>query len=235
MFGRFRRRRAGTPQSADGSAAAGHGTLRRIELNPADPEYAALCLTPAFPEEPEPRTIEDGYALNRIVEIAGTSGTESPAMARLVEELLADPRYVDLDVLYAWLAGAYPGTDRELEVIEDGLRRCSRKHSLLDLAGAAMLERGHGADALYYWSQSVMNAESVGEGPGASAYDYLVVVAEVIGQHTAARAFRARADQDGPLQTVLDDVHTMLVEATFDKFTAPMTTVVQTLADQIRA
>lgn len=209
--------------------------MRRIELNPADPEYVALCLTPAFREEPELRTIEDGYALNRIVEVAGTNGSESPVMARLVEELLADPRYADLDVLYTWLAEAYSGTDHQLEVIEDGLRRCSRKYNLLDLAGTAMVQRGHGADALFYWSQSATNAESIGEGPGASAYDYLVVVAEVIGQHTAARAFRARADQDGPLQTVLDDVHTMLVEATFDKFTAPMTTVVQTLADQIRA
>jgi hypothetical protein len=52
--------------------------LRRIELNLADPEYGALCLTRAFPEEPELRTIEDGHASNRIIDVASTSGSATP-------------------------------------------------------------------------------------------------------------------------------------------------------------
>lgn len=198
-----------------------------------DRDYATLCLTPAFPEERETRTIRDGYALDRIIEVAQTDGPESPAMARVVDELLDDPRYAGLDTLYSWLAPVYGGTDRQLEVIEHGLRTCPRKHHLLQLAGAAMLERRRSADALYYWAHSVTNAESAGDGQDASAYDYLIVVAQVIGKRSAAKRFRARADlADGP-PVSLDDHATGLVEFAFRKPTKPMKDVIKALARQI--
>lgn len=235
MLGRLRRKRTGTPETDEHSASAGIPrwpleAWQRHDLNADGPEYVTLCLTPAFPEERETRTLRDGYALSRIMEVARTDGLTSPAMARVVGELLADPRYAALDVLYSWLAPVYRGTDRQLEAIEHGLRTCPRKYRLLDLAGTAMLQRGRGADALYYWAHSVTNAESIGEGEGATAYDFLIVVAHVVGQRAAAKTFRARADQADHPQTILDDEYTGLVETAFRKPPKAMKTVVQTLA-----
>lgn len=246
MFGRFKRTRTGTPETAREAApetdarGASPGIPRwpleawhRHDLHADGPEYVAACLTPAFTEEPETRVLHDGYALNRIIEVAKAEGSKSPAMARVVTELLADPRYAALDVLYSWLAPVYRGTDRQLEVIEQGLRTCPRKYSLLDLAGTAMLERGRSADALYYWAHAVTNAESVGAGPEASAYDFLIVVAHTTGRRTASEVFRARTDQAGHPQTILDDDTTYLVEKVFRKPTKAMKQVLDTLARRI--
>ena len=235
MLGRLRRNRSGTPVS-DPSAGSPRWPLEaweRGDLTADAPGYASLCLTPAFPEEPDPRTLRDGDALSRIIEVAQTEGSTSPAMGRLVEELLADPRYAALDGLYSWLAPVYEGTDRQFEVLDHGLRTCPRKFNLLDYAGTAMLRRGRGADALYYWAHSVTNAESVGEGADATAYDFLIVVAQVIGRRAAARRFLARTDQADHPQTVLDDEYTDLVESAFRRPPKAMKVVVETLAGRI--
>lgn len=238
MFGRRRRKvdEAPEPEAHGSPAGVPRWPLEILHdeaTRPDDGAYTTLCLTPAFPEEPETRTIVDGYALDRIIEVAQTDGPESSAMARLVEELLADPRYQHLDTLYSWLAPVYRGTDRQLEVIEGGLRTCPRKHDLLQLAGAAMLERRRRADALYYWAHSVTNAESIGDGQDSSAYDYLIVVARVIGERSAAKAFRARADLADHPPTSLDEDTTRLVENAFRKPTRPMKDVITTLAHRI--
>lgn len=238
VLGRLRRKRTGTPETDVHSASAGIPrwpleAWQRHDLHADGSEYVTLCLTPTFPEERETRTLRDGDALSRIIEVAKTDGSTSTAMARLVDELLADPRYAALDGLYSWLAPVYHGADRQLEVIEQGLRTCPRKYRLLDLAGTAMLQRDRGADALYYWAHSVSNAESIGEGEDASAYDFLIVAAHVIGQRAAAKTFMARADQTDQPQTVLDDEYTDLVETAFRKPTKAMKTVVQTLARRI--
>lgn len=238
MLGRMRRKSSEPPLAqAHGSAA---GTPRwpveaweRGDLLADGPEYVASCLAPAFHEEPETRTIRDGHALNRIVAVAKTDGSRSPAMANVVNELLAEPRYAALDSLYSWLAGVYTGTDRQLEVIEQGLRTCLRKYCLLDLAGTAMLQRERGAEALYYWAHSVVNAESIGEGRDATAYDFLIVVAHEARQRDAAKRFRARADQADSPQTILDEEYTDLVKKAFRKPTKAMKTVLQELAHRI--
>lgn len=240
MLGRFRRNRSGAPKAEEHSAPAGVprwplDAWQRRDLDADGPEYVPLCLTPAFPEERETRTLRDGDALSRIIEVANTDGSRSAAMARVVGELLADPRYAALDGLYTWLAPVYEGTDRQLEVIGEGLRTCRRRYRLLDLAGTAMLQRGQGADALYYWAHSAANAESLGNGEEATAYDFLIVVAHVIGQRTAAKTFRARTDQADQPQTVLDEEYTDLVETAFRKPTKAMKTVVRTLASRIPA
>jgi hypothetical protein len=238
VLGRFRRNHAATPEIGVHSASAGVArwpldAWRRHDLNADGPEYVSLCLTPAFPEERETRTLHDGDAFSRIIEVAQTDGPRSAAMAGVVGELLADPRYAALDGLYTWLAPVYGRTDRQLEVIEQGLRTCPRKYRLLDLAGTAMLQRGRSADALYYWAHSVTNAESIGDGEDATAYDFLIVVAHVIGRRAAAKTFRARADQADHPQTSLDDEYTDLVKTAFRKPTKAMKNVVQTLADRI--
>lgn len=239
VLGWLKRNRSDTPGPDVPAAAAGipRWPLEtwRGGLSADVPGYTTLCLTPAFPEEPETRNLRDGDALNRIIEVARTDGSTSPAMAAVVEDLLADPRYAALDSLYSWLAPVYRGTDRQLEVIEQGLRTCPRKYWLLDLAGTAMLQRGRGAEALYYWAHSVTNAESVGEGREASAYDFLIVTAHVLGERTATKAFRARADQADHPQTVLDEEYTALVERAFRKGTKAMKAVVQTLAQRVPA
>ncbi|MFF5986553.1 hypothetical protein [Prauserella flavalba] len=239
MLGWLKRNRSDTPATNVPDASAG---IPRWPLEtwrgglPSDgPGYLALCLTPAFPEEPEPRNLRDGEALDRIIEVARTDGSTSPAMAAVVEDLLAEPRYAALDSLYTWLAPVYRGTDRQLEVIGQGLRTCPRKYWLLDLAGIAMLQRGRGAEALYYWAHSVSNAESVGDGRKASAYDFLIVTAHVLGERGATKKFRARADQADHPQTVLDDEYTALVQRAFRKGTKAMRTVVQSLAQRIPA
>lgn len=237
MLGRFKRQRSGTPGTHVHGSSAGIPiwpleAWQCDDLDADGPEYVALCLIPAFPEEPETRTLRDGHALNRIIEVAQTDGLKSPAVARVVNELLADPRYAALDSLYSWLAPVYEGTDRQLEVIEQGLRACPRKYNLLELAGTAMLQRGQSADALYYWAHSVANAESIGEGQDASAYDFLIAVAHVTRQRTAAKTFRARADQADHPQTSLDEEYTDLVETAFRKPTKATKTVIQTLARQ---
>lgn len=244
MFGFFKRSRANTPRRAPNSAPDTRSTppgtprwplelWRRPDLRADDPEYVAACLTPTFPEEPETRVLNDGYALNRIIEVAKFDGSTSPEMAEEVTELLADPRYTDLDALYSWLVPVYRGTKRELELIGQGLRSCPRKYALLDLAGTAMLRRGRSAEALYYWAHAVANAESVGKGPQASAYTFLIAVANTTGRRNAAKVFRARANQDDRPEMVLDDEHTYLVEKVFRQPTKAMRRVLDTLAQRI--
>lgn len=230
MFGR---KRAAVPSASAGVPRWPLDAWRGRALNADDPEYVALCLTPAFPEEPEMRSLRDGDGLTRIMAVAKTDGVGTPAMARLVNELLVDSPYANLDVLYSWLAPVYEGTNRELEVIGQGLRTCPRKYRVLDLAGSAMLRRGRGADAFYYWAQAVTNAESLGEGPEARAYDFLIVVAQVIGQRGAAETFAARTGEDDWPQVSLDDEYTGRVEKAFRKPTKAVKTVIQTLAERI--
>ncbi|PXY23000.1 hypothetical protein BAY60_23730 [Prauserella muralis] len=241
MLGRFRRKHTGAPETATPDTAAAGVPVWPLEawhgngLRADDARYVALCLTPAFPEEQETRELRDGDAWDRILGAAKARGSRSAAMARTVTELLADPRYTAFDVLYSWLAPAHEGTDRQLEVIDEGLRACPRKYYLLDLAGTAMLRRGRAAEALYYWAHSVTNAESVGEGEDARAYDYLTVVAGVVGRRDAAKAFHARANLADAPEIVLDDEYTQLVHKAFRKPAPAMRPVIETLAQQVPA
>ncbi|ASR35418.1 hypothetical protein BAY61_10875 [Prauserella marina] len=239
MLGRFKRQRADTATkrhgAAEGSPRWPLEVWQRDDPRADGPDYVGLCLSPAFREEPEARSLRDGDGMGRIIEVAKTGGMETPAMARVVEELLADPRYAALDTLYSWLAPVYRDTDRQLEVIEHGLRTCPRKYKLLELAGTAMLQRERGAAALYYWAQSVVNAESLGEGPDASAYDFLIVVAHVAGQRGAVKAFRARTGEADHPEIVLDEEYTELVETAFRKPSKETKAVIQALAARISA
>ncbi|MEU3270751.1 hypothetical protein ABZ639_07875 [Saccharomonospora sp. NPDC006951] len=240
MLGRFKRRPAAVPETHGHGEAAGSPrwpleVWQRDDLRAEGPGYAGLCLTPAFREEPEARSLRDGDGMGRIIDVAKTEGMDSPAMARVVDELLAEPRYAALDTLYSWLAPVHRGTDRQLEVIEHGLRTCPRKYKLLELAGTAMLQRGRSAAALYYWAQSVVNAESIGEGPDASAYDFLIVVAHLAGQRGAVKAFRARTGEADHPEIVLDDEYTELVETAFRKPAKEMKAAIQALAGRISA
>lgn len=226
VFGRFKRNRAAQPRpvSTAGVPRWPLEAWRRQDLDPDSPEYAAVCLTPAFPEHDEPRMLDDA-TLRRIVAVRSAA-----EMDRLAGELSADERYAGLDTVYGWLVRAYVGTDRELEVIEEGLRGCPRKYGVLDLAGTAMLRRGRAADALYYWAQSVTNAESVGEADDATAYDFLIVAARAMAEPAAVLAFGVRAETQ---YIALDDEHTDLVSRLFRRPTEPMRVVVRGLAERV--
>lgn len=201
---------------------------RAAGVDASSAEYAELCLTPAFPEKPELRDIQDGDAFTRIIQAQSNYGLRSTQLGQVVNELLADPRYVDMDSLYGWLAIVNQDTRNELEVLAEGLRVCPRKYMILDRTGSAMLKRGRGADALYYWAHAVRNAESLGN--YSYAYNALVVVARAFGQRRAANHFASRENPSMP-PTEVDSQTATLITAVFRTRTKPMGSVVEALAN----
>jgi len=201
---------------------------RAAGVDASSAEYAELCLTPAFPEKPESRDIQDGYAFPRIIEAQSSYGLRSTQLGQVVSELLADPRYADHDSLYGWLAIANQDTRHEFEVLAEGLRVCPRKFLLLDRTGSAMLKRGRGADALYYWAHAVRNAEALGN--YSYAYNALVVVARTFGQRKAANHFASRENPSMP-PTEVDSQTANLITEVFRSRTKSMARVVEALAN----
>lgn len=202
---------------------------QRLPVSADSPDYVELCLTPAFPERPETRSLRAMGGLDELL-TAARSGSRQIRMT--AERLLAKREYAGFDIVYSWLAYSFEhDITAQLDLLQEGLDRCPRRCILLNWVACSMLDLRRGAEALYYWAQAAGNAERIGAGEQFNSYQHLAEVAGSLGDPDASAAFTRRFDS--PHIQLKPNVVVTVNEVFLQQRTEPMREVVRVLAHRI--
>jgi len=165
--------------------------------------FISMCTTLPFEETPDDRDENSIPELKHVAELRDAGNMQDAIDYGIsLMKMYPDNDLVPFMIGYIYFQKQFPKEAMQMAI--NAIPKCPRKYRLYSLAGLAEFDQGHMAEALVWWSRSVIAQCLTQDFQEHDPFLHMAHAAELIGAKREAQSLFAMVDAVEPSQPRLD-------------------------------